>query len=987
MKRFDDLLPEEQELQNKELITLLKRAYRKPVRLSPKREEQVLERVREQLTNKEIEESLNEEMSIPQIAVKASTPRKPVSHIRVYLRNGRRLRLITLLAAVLVIAIVFGTSMLLLRSLLPLTGSSSETSHSIPTLSLSTHAANVNSTVTVYLNHFTPSAQVALTHDIQEPIQINGSSTVTTDAQGSARVPLVIATNWGPGIHLIVAEDVFKRYTADATLQITGQGPTPQPHLLIDTTPISMKADFIGANTIRPFLLENGGGGSITWSASSNQPWLLVSPSQGVFSQQQTISLAVQRVGLKAGDYRGSITITTNVGAPKHLEVDMTVRPLPANAGPVLAVSPALLAFTTADGNAQESVQALTISNPGSHPLRWSVAPAQGLTCAWLSASPISGVVAAGASSTLNVVVQSKCLLPGTYLDTLKFIGTGAVDGAQEVNVSLVVKPHCGLVTSTGYLAFTVVQGQNTLLNQAVSLNATVGCAGTPLPWKSTSNASWLTTSASGELKSTDSTLVPVSVNTKSLVNGIYYGDLSFVSGQSTLTIMVQLTVQTPPAPGAPIMVASPLSLNFSITQGQPSPTGQVVTILNNGKSPLMWNASATQQHLYSWLGASPSGGMIAPGQSGQVAINVSTANLTPGSYVGLVTLNGMDANGNPAPGSPQAIMVTLVVQPPCTMSPPSSSVLSFSAVQGATVNPTAQTVVFIGTGNCVWPVTWTTSLAHRTPWLTLTPSSGGVVQGTSQSGSLVVTANINGLAAKTYTTRVTIAASDASGATVQGSPQTFEVILTVQPPCMLAPASPASLSFTLAQGQATAPAQPVALSETGTCSRPVTWTASTGSSAWLALSATSGSDSGSGSTLGVSATAATLLPGTYSGTITITATNSTGASVGGQTVSVSLTVTGFTVSGTVLSCPGSTPPTCTNLQALPGATLTLTGGSTTFNTTADGSGTYSITGVPLGSYTLTASGTDANGVHYVGTITVSMAGNTPNITVQVFPG
>jgi hypothetical protein len=306
--------------------------------------------------------------------------------------------------------------------------------------------------------------------------------------------------------------------------------------------------------------------------------------------------------------------------------------------------------------------------------------------------------------------------------------------------------------------------------------------------------------------------------------------------------------------------------------------------------------------------------------------------------------------------------------------------------MQGASTNPPAQTVVFTSWGNCAWPVTWTTSLAHRTPWLTLTPASG-TVKGNGQSGSLVVNATIAGLAAGTYSTQVTVTASDASGATMQGSPQTFAVTLTVLPPCVLAPASPASLAFTVPQGQSTAPSQTVAMSETGTCSRPVTWTASTGNSAWLALSATSGSDPGSGSTFGVSIAAASLLPGTYTGTITLAATDSTGASVGSQTVSVSLTVTSYTVSGTVFACPNSTPPNCTTPQALPGATLTLTGGSTTLNATADGAGNYSIAGVPLGSYTLTASGTDANGGHYVGTVTVSVAGNTANVTVQVFPG
>jgi hypothetical protein len=259
---------------------------------------------------------------------------------------------------------------------------------------------------------------------------------------------------------------------------------------------------------------------------------------------------------------------------------------------------------------------------------------------------------------------------------------------------------------------------------------------------------------------------------------------------------------------------------------------------------------------------------------------------------VGQIMLNGMDTRGNGAPGSPQTIVVNLVMQPPCTLSPPSSSALSFSAVQGASTNPAAQTVMFTATGSCVWPLTWKTTVAPTASWLTQTASSS-TIGGTGQSGSLGVTTNITGLVAGTYGTAVTIAASDASSMAVQGSTQTFTVTLTVLPPCVLSPPSPATLAFSLVQGQSSSTAQTVAVSESGTCVRPVTWHASTGN-AWLALSATSGTDSGAGSSFGVNASAVNVLPGTYTGTITITATDSTGATIlgSGQTITLTLTVT-----------------------------------------------------------------------------------------------
>jgi BACON domain-containing protein/carboxypeptidase family protein len=425
-------------------------------------------------------------------------------------------------------------------------------------------------------------------------------------------------------------------------------------------------------------------------------------------------------------------------------------------------------------------------------------------------------------------------------------------------------------------------------------------------------------------------------------------------------------------------MSASPLNLSFSNIAGQPNPTGQVVSVTNNGHSPLNWHVTATPFPSFTWLAATPAGGTVAPGQSEQVTVQVNTSQLTPGSYAGQVVLNGMDAKGNPAPGNPQTIAVNLVIQPPCTLSPPSSSALSFSAVQGAAVSPTSQNVLLTGTGSCVWPLTWKTSMSPAASWLTLLTS--GPITGNGQSSSISVTTNTAGLTAGTYSATVTISASDSSNVVVQGGTQTFTVTLTVLPPCVLMPPAPSTLAITLAQGQATSSALTVALSERGTCARPVTWQASS-NSAWLTLVASTGTG-----TLGVNASAATLSPGSYSGTITITATDNSGTSVGNiRTVTVTLTVTGLSISGSVLACPIAN---CATPVALAGATVTITSGTTTVaTTTADASGNYSFSNIPSGSYTITAAGFDGSNIHYTGTLSMALSGNTSNVTINVLPG
>src|SRR5260370_20831150 len=294
--------------------------------------------------------------------------------------------------------------------------------------------------------------------------------------------------------------------------------------------------------------------------------------------------------------------------------------------------------------------------------------------------------------------------------------------------------------------------------------------------------------------------------------------------------------------------------------------------------------------------------------------------------------------------------------------------------------------VTFTGTGSCVWPVGWITKVSHVATWLTVTKTNS--IMGTVQSGSIAVAVAIAGLSAGTYQKTVSISATDASGAPAQGSPETFTVTLTILPPCTLS--SQASLAFTVAQGQ-TATAQTIAVSETGTCARPVSWTATgdAASSSWLVLTPTSGTDSGSGSTLSVNVNTTSLTPGTYSGTITISATASAGVAVSGspQTIPVTLTVTGFTVSGSIVACAGPAP-TCTTSQPLSGATVTLMSGSTTIMTVvANASGNFSLPNVAPGTYTISASGTDSSNNPYHGSTTVTVTGNTAGVSVNTFPG
>ncbi|HEY0756148.1 MAG TPA: carboxypeptidase regulatory-like domain-containing protein [Ktedonobacteraceae bacterium] len=886
------------------------------------------------------------------------------------------------------------------------TGRTAKAQAGPPTLLLSTNLVNPGASVTVQLSHFVPQTRVVLTHDVQETLTLsNNQSILEIDANGSASGNFSIDTTWGPGFHLIVAEDVATRDTASAMMQIAGEGPSRPPHLLVDNPSLDLGDAVQGADTIQPLELRNSGSGSISWSASSNVPWLLVAPAQGVFSAGQSISVAVQRSNLPPKSYTGTLTIFSTVGAPQTIHVSMKVSALPPDAGPMISLVPPLLAFTTTDGATVPETQIVTLSNPGQQALSWAVnigatsrTTMQGKSAtqatanptplaAWLSTDLHSGVLSPGGSVRIRVSVNSQSLLPGAYMAPLTFSsGTtlGAYDNPQVMNVALTVQPHCGLLTSTGVLDFTAVMGQTNPSNHTVGLSTTSSCGSDTLDWHALSSAGWLTVSPqNGQLKGISNGVTSIGANTTTLKAGRYTGLVTIQAGKSTQTVVVYLTLQPHPAPSEPILGASPLSVNFSIVQGQTSPASQVVTITNNGGSALKWHTSIIMLGT-NWLSALPTGGTVLPDQTGQATISVDTTGLTPGTYTGQVMLSATDSRGAPASGSAQVITISLTVQPPCSLAQPSASSLLFTATAGG-ANPLMQTVNLTSSGSCAWPVHWTTTSSAA--WLTLSAPTGALTT-LSQQGSINVGANIAGLGAGTYKTQVKISAVDSAGTVANGSPQTFSVELTIQQPCTLSLLNQITLKGP--PGQTSADSQAFTIGTADACGGDVSWTATgdANSSSWLNLSATSGTDvANNGSSVTVSASTSQLAPGNYTGQITVSASlNGVVLQGSPQTITVNLQVTGYTVSGTVQACAGPAPD-CSSSQAFNSATVTLVNDSnnTIETVTTDSSGNFTLTNVPPGTYTINVSGS-VNSVAYSGSVMVSVNGNTNSVSVSAFP-
>jgi hypothetical protein len=915
------------------------------------------------------------------------------SQVEIYKRiqAKRRLRVIFICLAVLAVLALIVDGVLGAFVLWHGVNDTKSGVHEPPTFTLSSTEVSYGQKVTLSIRNFPPSTTVNLTHDVNEPVKTlpGGKSMLQVGSDGAVQASALIDTTWEAGFHTLQAEDTKTRYTASVTLRINGDSTQPA-HVTANTKALDLGAAAQGSTSIQALELHNSGNGAVSWVASSNQPWLQMTPSQGTFSENQTIMVGGQRANLQPGDYQGTITITSNVGAPITITVKMTVRALPPDVGAVLAITPAVLSYTAIDGALDPSAQRLTINNPGKRPLYWSlssraIATANqgangGSVANWLGADHSSGMVAPGKNATIQVLVHSRDLLPGTYLSTLVFSNgkensTTAsskedykvYNAPQSVSISLTVQEHCGLALNTSNLAFTAVAGQGNPGNQTLNLSADTSCPSS-IGWKATTSANWvMITPANGRLQGTNTASMSVGINTNKLRRpGVYNATLLITTGQSSHTVTIQLTLQKQPTPTAPIMSAAPLNLNFAANQGQGNLPGQTVTITNSGRSALHWN-SAANTRLDPWLTTTPTSGTIAPGQTAQMTVTVNAGSLAPGSYTAQIQLSGTDATHALAGGSPQSVVVNFQVSAPCVLAKPSSSSLAFSATQGGT-DPASQNISITASGNCSWPLHW--SLQNVPSWLKLSPASG-TLTANNPTATISIAPSLANLTAN-QNVQIPIAVTDSANGQIQGSPASFGVSLSVQPPCSVKIA-PNSLTFTSVQGQAT-----IAVQASDACSS-VSWhaVADDGNADWLSVNS-SGSIDGD---ILVKADGSKLNAGaTYTGSITVSISDSSGNPVQGgtQTIAVSLKIpaaTTFTVSGTVNACIDTA---CNVLQPIGNAQVMLidSSGKQIKTTTADGSGHFSFSNVSGGSYTIESSGTDSANVSYSGSKSISVSGD-----------
>ncbi|BCL82772.1 carboxypeptidase regulatory-like domain-containing protein [Ktedonobacteria bacterium brp13] len=895
-------------------------------------------------------------------------------------RRYLRLLLIWVLICAL-IALVIDSTMI---SLLAQRSSAAPLMSGQLSLTLSKSKVRYGDAVVIHLRNFTPAGLVILSRNIGDTVVLTvGSPLVRVGLNGALDVTMSVRPDWNPGQQMIEAEDVHTHYTASAILLLVS-GQSLPAHLSVSNSQIDFGSQVQGNTNIEAVNLINTGGGSISWSASSQSSWLMLTPPHGLFSNQQTFQIAADRAHLQPGRYKGSISIISNVSSPLIISAFMTVLPIPKDVGAIMNVTPSVLSFTAIDGGANPAAQSLTISNEGHKNLYWQLDPQSlqqqsssidGLAIkgtSWLHLPVTSGQIAPGSSKTILVQVNNSSLMQGTYTSTITFRSNPKntmYNDPQQVAISLTMQPSCSVLLSTGSMAFTASAGQS-VATQSLSLTSGSGCR-SAVNWSASTSAHWLSLSpSSGSVTSAMPTTTTVNVNPTGMPAGTYEGFVTVTANHSSQSLAVRLLVQAAPTLNVPVLGVAPLGLNFNPQPGATGTMSQTVALTNTGNTTLLWQATEPG---ITWLSLGALSGSIPAGGSAHLLVNVTPGTLTPYQYTSSIPLKVTDSSGNPIVGGSLSIGVSLVVSTPCTITMPSSSSLAFTSTQGGN-DPTPSQVSLAASGSCAWPLTWKAS-SDSPSWLNVS-SNGGTFNSSGQTAALIISPTIQGQLAGNEHGRIAIVVTDSNGNVVSGASSIVSVDMIIMAPCSLQANSNNTQSITVGQGLISS-VQTVGLNVTGNCSLPVNWTATATTvdgSNWLDLVSTAGSDSGSGSNLMYQVDATGLIPGSYSGTISFSASDASNTALQSTvTIPVQLVVTGFNVGGSVSSCDMNN-----NCTPVPGATITLTGSvGTPAVTVSAADGTFQFTNVANGSYVLSASNSAT-------TYLVTVSGGSAPVTVTV---
>lgn len=239
-------------------------------------------------------------------------------------------------------------------------------------------------------------------------------------------------------------------YTGGPTQQVNVTltvNPPPLPVMHVQTQNLSFTTNEGFNPAPQSFTISNTGNGPLDWvihEDANGLAYVAVSPGAGSVPPGGSIRVTVTPAVVGAsGTINAVLTILdsdTGVTIPsQQVKVSIGI----ANQ-PVINVSTNTMVFSL-DSTITSSTQLLLIKNTGHATLHWSLAETTQPPVAWLSMESgkgtLSGTLAPGETTYVNITCDSSSLSPGQYTATLVVSDTdqGTVAASQTVTVTLTV--------------------------------------------------------------------------------------------------------------------------------------------------------------------------------------------------------------------------------------------------------------------------------------------------------------------------------------------------------------------------------------------------------------------------------------------------------------------------------------------------------------------------------------------------------------------
>jgi uncharacterized protein (TIGR03437 family) len=765
----------------------------------------------------------------------------------------------------------------------------------------------------------------------------------------------------------------------------------------VDKSSLSFAA-LVGGSPVSQALNVSSSGNNLQFSTFVNVSWLSVSPTSGTTPQALTVT--ADPTGLSPFTYNnGKLTVFDSLGHSAVVNVTLTVS--------TIGASPAAVNFAYQSGGTIPTSAAISLTGQA---ITFTAAAATTSGGNWLQVSPASGTTPGTVSAIVNSAVVGPGMSPGTYNGSVTITPTsGATTTPIVVPVTLTVSAAPPVTVNPASVSLVYqVGGANNPGPQTVTLSSTgtqpvsYGFAATADP--NPSGRVWVTVNPSGgSIPADGSTTATVGYDsTANLPAGTYNGDVTlFTPGgvPQSQDIPVKLLVSI-----TPLLSVPNATLAFNYQVGGPAPAGQSVTATSTAVAS---NSTTGQMQLTITSSTNNTGNWLSvptknPVTGTPFTITVNPAGLAPGTYSGTVTVRGTGAGNGPqtipvtfkVSNDPQLVAVvngcnTLVQQSGCPV---------LFADQIGQVAPFPQTLQLTSSNSVALNYTVTTSTTScGNSWLAIAGTTTG-----STDASLTISVNPGAITAGTKCDGSVVidATNPATGAAAPNSPLTIPVSLYVSSTPLLT-VTPSALSFT-AQVSGSAPAaQNITLNSTS-LTQPLNYSVTyTAANNWLFVGPGSGTTQAGSNVLTVSVLPLLLSAGTYSGTVTITATEVGGGAVADSPITIpvvfTLTAGNLTVSQTSLSfsqtfsgpAPKSQTVNVTSSgQPLSYAVTSSTGGTGNWLTVSPASGSTS------GSFQASVDGSNLQPGTYNGSVTVTSttpyAGNSPiviPVTLVVNPG